>query len=259
MTRLSLSGVSVDFPIYHASARSMRRFALEGAFAGRFDFGSRIPVIRALSDVDLEVSDGDRLALVGANGAGKSTLLRTMAGVYAPVAGTIRRSGSLTPLLSPGLGLHRAATGLENIFLLGMQLDIPKSRMRSHVDEIVTWTELGPFIGAPLGTYSAGMIMRLAFAVSTSFPPDILLMDEWLGLGDAAFQKKAYQRMSAFVDKTSVLVLASQSAELLRTWCNRGILLDSGRIRARGPVEDLLPKTAPHVQEKRGLDPPPGS
>jgi ABC-2 type transport system ATP-binding protein/lipopolysaccharide transport system ATP-binding protein len=253
---MSLSGVSVDFPVYHASARSMRRFALQGAFAGRFDFGPRIPVIRALSDIDLEVREGDRLALIGDNGAGKSTLLRTMAGVYAPRAGIVRRSGRLTPLLSPGLGLHRAATGLENIFLLGMHLDIPQSQMRGHVEEIVAWTELGPFIGAPLATYSAGMIMRLAFAVSTSFPPDILLMDEWLGIGDAAFQAKAYERMSAFVDRTSILVLASQSAELLRTWCAQAIWLDSGRIRARGAVEELLRLSSPQGQETGGSEAP---
>jgi ABC-2 type transport system ATP-binding protein/lipopolysaccharide transport system ATP-binding protein len=147
----------------------------------------------------------------------------------------------MTPLLSLGLGLHQGATGLENIFLLGMHLDIPPHRMRSRVDEIVEWTELGPFIGAPLGTYSAGMIIRLAFAVSTSFPPDILLMDEWLGLGDTSFQDKAYARMSAFVNSTSVLVLASQSAELLRTWCNRAIRLEGGRISARGSADELLP------------------
>ena len=244
MTRVSLSGVNVEFPIYHASARSMRRFALQGAFGRRFDFDSRIPRIRALCDIDLDIVEGDRLALVGSNGAGKSTLLRTMAGVYEPKSGTIVRNGRLTPLLSAALGISLAATGLENIFLLGMHLDIAPQRMRSRLEEIVEWTELGPFIGAPLGTYSSGMIMRLAFAVSTSFPPDILLMDEWLGLGDARFQTKAYERMAAFVNSTSVLVLASQSGRLLETWCNKAVWLDGGRIRARGAVEDLLEQAA---------------
>ena len=244
MIRLSLSGVSVDFPIYHASARSMRRFALQGAFGRRLDLGGRHPSVSALSDIDLELGDGDRLALIGANGAGKTTLLRTIAGVYAPRAGTIRRSGRLMPLLSAGIGLNPSATGLENILLLGMHLGIPPAAMRPHVDEIVAWTELGPFLGAPLRTYSAGMIMRLAFAVSTAFPTDILVMDEWMGLADADFQLKAYERMSAFVDGASIVILASHSNPLLEIWCNRALRLDGGRIVDRGGVTELLGRRA---------------
>ena len=244
MTLLRLDGVSVEFPIYHASSRSIRRSALGGLIGGRLDLRGRHPTVTALRDIDLEVTDGDRLALIGPNGAGKSILLRTMAGVYAPVSGSVSRVGRMTPLLSHGLGLDLSATGLENIYLLGMHLDIPPREMRARIDEIVEWTELGPFIHAPMRTYSAGMVMRLTFAVSTSFPPEILLMDEWLALGDAAFQQKARQRMDDFVGGTNILVLASHSSELLDLGCNRAVRLASGSIVDRGSVSEMIDHAA---------------
>jgi len=244
MARLQLRGVSVEMPIYHASARSIRKAALSGAFARRFRNDRARPTVAALTDVDLDLKDGDRLALIGANGAGKSVLLRTMAGVYAPRKGTITRTGRLTPLLSHGTGLDLAATGLENIMLIAMHLDIPPSEMRSRVDEIVEWTQLGPFIGAPLRTYSAGMMVRLAFAASTSFAPDILLIDEWLGFVDPAFQQKAHRRMADFVRGSNILVLASHSSELVTLWCDTAVRLDGGRIVERGMASELLERSA---------------
>lgn len=240
MAGISLSGVSVDFPIYHANARSMRRFALQGALGRRLRIEGRHPAVTALSNIDLELRGGDRLAIVGPNGSGKSTLLRTMAGVYAPRTGTVSRAGTMTPLLSPATGIDLAATGLDNIFLIGMHQGIAPAKMRDFVDEIVEWTELGAFIGVPLRTYSAGMMLRLAFAVSTAVPPDILLMDEWVGVADADFQLKAYERMSRFVERTSILVLASHSEALLEIWCNRAVRLESGRIAASGTLAEIL-------------------
>ena len=244
MASLTLAGVTVDFPIYHASARSMRRFALEAALGRRFAMRGRRATVRALDRVDLELKDGDRVGLVGPNGAGKSTLLRTMAGVYAPSAGTVARSGSLASLLSLGMGLNMDASGRDNVRLLALHLDLSPSVIRAHTDEIVEWTELGAFIEAPLRTYSAGMVMRLAFAVSTAVAPDILLLDEWLGIGDAGFQAKAQARMARFVGGSSILVLASHSPTLLAQWCNRAVRLDAGRVAAEGPVAELLPKPA---------------
>ena len=239
MAKISLSGVSVEFPIYHASGQSMRRFALDKALGTNLDLQRRIATVRALRDVDLELREGDRLALIGPNGAGKSTLLRTMAGVYPPTRGRVTRSGRVTALLTQGLGLNLDRTGRENIFLLAMHLDMRPSIMRPLVDEIVEWTQLGPYIEAPLRTYSAGMIARLAFAVSTAVPPEILLLDEWLGIGDAAFQQKAYERMVAFVGHSGLLVLASHSVDLLTAWCDKAVRLDAGRIVAEGPVREI--------------------
>ena len=244
MAHLSLRGVSVDFPIYHASGRSMRRFALRGAFGRKLTLERGRATVAALRHIDLELKDGDRLALLGPNGAGKSILLRTMAGVYAPACGTVSRAGRLTPLLSHGIGVDLNATGLENIFLLGMHLDLHPQLLRRRVDEIVEWTELGPFLAAPLRTYSAGMIMRLAFAVSTCAPPDILLIDEWLGLVDAGFQHKAHQRMAAFVGGTSILVLASHAPDLVALWCSDAVRLEGGSIVERGAAADILASVA---------------
>jgi ABC-2 type transport system ATP-binding protein/lipopolysaccharide transport system ATP-binding protein len=247
MAWLSLSGVSVELPIYHASARSMRRSALQGALGRKVSVEGQRATVAALTDIDLELEDGARLALLGPNGAGKSILLRTLAGVYTPVRGRVRRTGKLTPLLSHGIGLDLNATGLENIFLLGMHLDLPPKDMRQRVEEIVEWTELGPFIAAPVRTYSAGMIMRLAFAVSTCAPADILLIDEWIGVVDAEFQEKAHARMAAFVGGTRILVLASHYQELVRLWCREAVRLEGGRIVARGTVEEILPAPMPDV------------
>lgn len=218
----------------------MRRLALPGRLGRKFEMESGRATVRALESVNLALAEGDRLAVVGPNGAGKTTLLKTMAGVYEPLAGEIVRQGRITPLLGLGMGLDMDATGIENIALLGMHLDIHPREMRTYVDEIVEWTGLGGFIHAPLRTYSAGMVMRLAFAASTAKAPEILLMDEWLGLGDADFQQKAYDRMAAFVGGSSMLVLASHSQALLEGWCTRAVRLESGRIVAEGAVSELL-------------------
>ena len=218
----------------------MRRLALPRRLGGRLDVTGGRATVRALDSVTLSLAEGDRLAVVGPNGAGKSTLLRAMAGVYEPLAGEVDRIGRVTPLLSIGMGLDMDASGIENILLLGMHLDIHPREMRGHVEEIIDWTELGPFAHAPLRTYSAGMVMRLAFAASTAKAPEILLMDEWLGVGDAAFQQKAYDRMAAFVGGSAILVLASHSEALLAGWCTRAVRLESGKIAAEGRVADLV-------------------
>jgi ABC-type polysaccharide/polyol phosphate transport system ATPase subunit len=247
LSGLILHDVTVDFPIYHASTRSLRRLAFAGALGGRIDFAHSRAMVRALQDVSLELGSGDRLALIGRNGAGKSTLLRTIAGVYEPGRGTVVRRGRITPLLSLGMGMHLDASGLENILVLGMHLGIPPREVRPLIDEIVEWTQLGAFIEAPMRTYSAGMVMRLAFAVSTAGSPEILLMDEWLGLGDEEFQLKAQERMTTFVGNAGVLILASHNADLLKTWCNQAIRLEAGQIVESGSVQDLLQERAHSV------------
>lgn len=250
MARIRLDGVSVEFPVYDVAARSMRRFGL-AALGGKLDLAGRRASVTALASIDLELKEGDRLALSGPNGAGKTTLLRTLAGIYAPTAGRRTSTGRIAALLGTHAGLDLDATGLENIMLLGIHLDIPPRDMRRNVPEIVEWAGLGPFIAAPLRTYSAGMITRLAFAVVTARPPEILLMDEWLGLGDAEFQVKAYERMSAYVGGASILVLASHAQDLLTRWCTTALRLDGGRIVRRGSVAEVL-----GVAET-GLSPPP--
>jgi ABC-2 type transport system ATP-binding protein/lipopolysaccharide transport system ATP-binding protein len=241
MASLRLRNVSVDFPMYQGSSRSLKKLLFATTTQGNLarDATDRITV-RALNDVTLDVEDGERIALIGANGAGKTTLLRVLAGIYGPTRGRVYTSGRISALLSVSVGLNPEATGRENIILRGIYMDIHPREMRERVDEIAEFTELGAYLDMPVRTYSAGMMVRLGFAVSTCVHPEILLMDEWLSAGDASFMAKAQQRMEQFVDSSSVMVLASHSQDLLRKWCNRGLLLRQGRVESYGAIDDVI-------------------
>jgi ABC-2 type transport system ATP-binding protein/lipopolysaccharide transport system ATP-binding protein len=235
-----LRDVSVEFPVYSGGSRSLRKLLLHTTTQGNIgkDARDRISVL-ALGDVNLDIRHGDRLALVGVNGAGKTTLLKVLAGIYEPTRGAIYASGRVSALLTATVGLDAEATGRENIVMRGMFMDVHPRRMRAHIDEIAEFTELGYYIDMPVRTYSAGMVIRLCFAVATAFPPEILLMDEWLAAGDAGFLAKAHQRIEQFVAGSSILVLASHALPLLKEWCNRAILLDQGHIVASGSVDEI--------------------
>jgi ABC-2 type transport system ATP-binding protein/lipopolysaccharide transport system ATP-binding protein len=237
---LCLRDVSVEFPIYSGGSRSLKKMLLHSTTQGNLarDASDRITVL-ALNGITLDINHGDRLAIIGANGAGKSTLLKVLAGIYAPTGGRMHAEGRVSALLTASVGLNPDATGRENIIIRGMYMDVHPRDMRAHVDEIADFTELGSFIDMPVRTYSSGMMVRLCFAVATSLRPEILLMDEWLAAGDAAFLHKARQRMEDFVAGTSILVLASHAMPLLEEWCNRAILLDRGRIVASGGVKEI--------------------
>jgi ABC-2 type transport system ATP-binding protein/lipopolysaccharide transport system ATP-binding protein len=241
MSFLRLHDVSVEFPIYQASSRSLKKLLLASSTRGNLgrDAKDRINV-RALSRVSFDVADGDRFALIGLNGAGKTTLLKVLAGVYEPTSGHFSSSGRVSSLLDMNLGFNFDATGRENIILRGMYMGIHPREMRERAAEAAEFTKLGEYLDMPVRTYSAGMIIRLAFAASTCTPPDILIMDEWLTAGDAQFLEKAQRRVESFVRTSSILVLASHSLELIQQWCNRGILLHQGRTLMIGPVEEVI-------------------
>jgi ABC-type polysaccharide/polyol phosphate transport system ATPase subunit len=241
MAFLRARNLSVEFLMYQGSSRSLKKMLVATTTQGNLarDATDRINV-RALNDVTLDIEDGDRVGLIGANGAGKTTLLRVMAGIYSPTRGELDSSGKISALLDISLGLNPEATGRENIVLRGIYMDIHPREMRTRVDEIVEFTELGSYIDMPVRTYSAGMMVRLGFAISTCMPAEILLMDEWLSAGDARFLDKAQRRMERFVGSSSILVLASHSTDLLCKWCNRGIMLQHGRIVAHGDVNDVV-------------------
>lgn len=237
---LHLRDLSVEFPIYSGGSRSLKKLLFNRSTIGNLARDSRDRVtVKALSNIDLDIAHGDRLAIIGANGAGKSTLLKVLAGIYAPTGGRFAANGRVSALLTASVGLNPDATGRENIVTRGMYMDVHPREMRARVDEIAEFTELGYYIDMPVRTYSSGMMVRLCFAVATSVHPEILLMDEWLAAGDAGFLAKARQRMEDFLAGTSILVLASHSIGLLREWCNRAILLDRGRIVAAGSVDDV--------------------
>ena len=241
MASLRLESVTVDIPVYSTGARSLKKRLLHRGTGGRIapGAGNRLRV-RALDDVTLALKHGDRIGLVGPNGAGKTTLLRVLAGAYEPTRGRIERRGRTASLLNVSLGIDSEATGYENIMTRGLFLGLRPQQVRARMDEIAAFTELGEYLAMPVHTYSAGMRLRLAFAVCTCFDPEILLMDEWLGMGDHAFVDKAKRRLEQFVGRAGILVLASQNIFLLQRVCDMGILLDAGRVKCFGPIDDVL-------------------
>jgi ABC-2 type transport system ATP-binding protein/lipopolysaccharide transport system ATP-binding protein len=238
---IELRHVSITFPIYDASSRSLKKRVLPGRTGGRIGEGDgHISVVQALDDVSLSLAHGDRVGLVGHNGAGKTTLLRVLAGLYEPGAGEVDVDGKVAPLFDIALGMDPEATGYDNIFLRGLFLGMSRKEIRARLGGIAEFTELGEFLNLPLRTYSAGMRMRLAFAVSTSITPEILLLDEGIGAGDAAFLEKANKRLSDFTDQAGIIVLASHSDGLIRRMCSTAVLMERGRAIAIGGVDEIL-------------------
>jgi ABC-type polysaccharide/polyol phosphate transport system ATPase subunit len=251
MVSVELCNVSVFFPVFDASAQSLKKKVIALSTGGRIgrDAADHV-VVQALDSVDLSLKRGDRLALLGRNGAGKSTLLRVMAGIYEPTRGSIRVQGRVAALLGGSPGMDPDSTGRENIVLHGLYLGLSKSDIKRHTEAIIEFTELGSFIDLPLRTYSTGMRARLSFGIATAVVPEILLLDEGIGAGDAAFIEKANRRLNEFIGGTGILVLASHSEGLVRQFCNRYALLNQGRISsmAQGPgaFEELTSAQSPH-------------
>ena len=238
MASIQLESVSVNFPIYNFSARSLKKKFLQFTTGGVLDDREKVIFVKALDKVMLEFKHGDRVGLIGHNGAGKSTLLRVLAKIYEPTTGYMNCEGKVSPLLNIMLGINPESTGYENITLRGLLLGLTHKEIEIKLNQIAKFTELGDYLFAPVRTYSSGMQLRLAFAVATCIKPDILLMDEMIGVGDSAFLKKAQLRLSKFIDQSSILVLASHSHATIQTLCNKVVLLEKGKVLFFGPVEE---------------------
>jgi lipopolysaccharide transport system ATP-binding protein len=221
----------VEFPIYGTKSRSLKNTMIRAATGGVLakDAADRV-VVRALDHVSFEWREGDRVGLVGHNGSGKTTLLRAIAGIYEPVGGSLIVEGRVASMLSLTLGMDPEATGYENIFLRGVTMGLTRQQVEEIVQDVCDFSELGDYIEMPMRTYSSGMAMRLAFAISTSVKADILLMDEWLSVGDASFAEKSKKRLSELIDQAKILVLASHSPDVIRANCSKVVHLDHGRI-----------------------------
>lgn len=241
MASVILEGISVTFPVYSTNARSLKNGVLSIATGGRIGIDRADTLhVKALDNVSLAFEHGDRVGLVGHNGAGKSTLLQVLAGIYEPVSGRVYCEGRIASMFNPMLGMDVDSTGYENILQSGLFLGLKPAEIETKAEEIAEFTELGSYLAMPMRTYSAGMKTRLAFAVSTCIDPDILLMDEWLSAGDASFVGKAQKRLAQLVDSAAIMVLASHSANLIRKTCNKGVLLEHGKVVSFGQVNEVL-------------------
>jgi lipopolysaccharide transport system ATP-binding protein len=248
MARIVAEGLAIEFPLYHLGARSLKKRLLAATpLRMRTDHANRI-VVAALRDLSFRIGRGERVALVGPNGAGKTTLLRTLAGVYEPVAGRLLVEGAIGSLIDPAAGMDPDATGRENIFLRGLFRGMSEEESAALVDDVAGFAGLGEFLDVPVRTYSAGMNIRLSFAMATAMTPQVLLMDEWFLAGDADFMAKAAGRLARLVTAADILVIATHDMAIVRQWCTRAIRLESGRITADGPVDEVLgavPEPAP--------------
>ena len=194
----------------------------------------------ALRDINIELMRGEVFGIVGRNGAGKSTLLKVIAKVLRPTHGRVWVKGNVAPLLEMGAGFHPELTGRENVYLYGAVLGHSPEEMTEKFDRIVDFAELREFIDSPLRTYSTGMVSRLGFSVATDIKPDILIVDEILGVGDEAFQRKSRDRMLSFCEQGATVILVSHSSELMRSLCDRAVWLERGQTQMIGPAEEVV-------------------
>ncbi|MGX9276950.1 ABC transporter ATP-binding protein [Pantoea ananatis] len=236
-TYLNLKNVSVSYPIFDVKTRSLKANFVRLTTGGVISSNAKLVTVDALKNISLDLKHGDRIALIGHNGAGKSTLLKTMAGIYEPTHGTISSRGSIASLLDINLGVNPESSGRENIFSRGMLLGMSKKQINETIEEIINFTDLADFIDLPVRTYSSGMAVRLAFAISTSVKPDILLLDEVIGAGDANFMEKARKRILNLIESVGILVFSSHSESDVKSFCTKGIVLNAGKIVFHGDID----------------------
>lgn len=240
MTHIRLADIAVEFPIHNSCSRSLQLHVL-ASVGGRLAEHRKCVIIQALDGICLDLRDGDRVGVVGHNGAGKTTLLRVLAGVYQPTRGTLSIAGSLSSFTDITLGMDLEATGLENIIFRSVFMGLSFSEARKLSPSIEEFSELGEYLRMPVRTYSTGMFLRLAFAISTAIEPDIVIMDEMISAGDAHFIVKAHGRLTSLLQRIKILVLATHDAAIMQKLCNKVIWLERGQIRKIGSFEEVYP------------------
>jgi ABC-2 type transport system ATP-binding protein/lipopolysaccharide transport system ATP-binding protein len=250
VAKINLSNVSVEIPVFDVSATSLRKVLL-GSVGGQFNRSGSQVLVRALKDLTFEAHDGDRIGVIGRNGSGKTTLLRVLSDVYPPTQGSVEIAGRVSPMFEATLGMSADATGMENIRICGMLWGLSDEQIGQGIDDIVAFTELGDYINVPVRTYSMGMFLRLAFAIATLREPEILLLDEVIGVGDAAFFDKAYARLMGMVRQSRILVIASHGEKIIRDLCNKVIWLNNGTLMEFGDVDTVF--AAYHKDIAKGM------
>lgn len=203
----------------------------------------------ALKNLDFEIKHRERVALIGGNGSGKTTLLKVLAGIYHPQKGQYFSQGNIFTLFNVGIGSRHELSGIENIKIQCLMAGIPTEQVPEYVQEVVEFSELGEVINEPMKTYSAGMAMRLQFAIATTLEPEILLLDEWIGAGDKAFQDKASARLDKFVSSSNTFLLASHNPSIVKKYCQRALWLKDGELFGDGPVDTVLREYNAYVRK----------
>lgn len=239
---IKLESVYLDIPLRRRTSRGFirqRRARIESRGSAESTGLGRPNVFRALEDLNLELSEGQRLVLLGANGAGKTTFLRLLAGIFPPTKGLVEVAGHVRSLLDLNVGIDPQMSGKEAIFARGLLLGFSPSALRRKMDEIIDFADIGDFIHLPTSTYSSGMLLRLATSVSLAFPADVLLLDEWLVVGDKAFSEKIQTRLNSYLSSTSLLVMATHSREISRNYGTHSLVLEGGRISDFGRCGDV--------------------
>lgn len=238
MAFIKLDSVIVDFPVYGVSSRSLKKQLLRLGSGGKLGASeSHVVMVRALDGITLNIEHGDRVGIIGQNGSGKSTLLRVIAEIYAPIYGTCVVDGKISALLDVMLGMDPESTGYENIVLRGIINGLSRKEIHIKQDEIAQFTGLKDYLSLPVRTYSLGMQLRLAFSIATAILPEILVLDEIVGSGDAAFMEKARDRFDAMIKASHIVVLASHDLKIIESFCNKVLWLDAGKIAFYGDAK----------------------
>ena len=253
---IRVAGVSKDFLLPH-----LRQTTLKGKALNMFRKSRTIEVQEALRDISFEVERGEFLGVIGRNGSGKSTLLKILAGIYMPTRGTVTVGGKLVPFIELGVGFNGELTGRENVYLNGALLGFSKSEVDAMYHDIVAFAELEDSMDQKLKNYSSGMQVRIAFSVATRARADILLIDEVLAVGDAAFQRKCFEHFRALKKSDTTIVFVTHGMDAVRQFCDRAILIEECSIIAQGGAEDVAAQytelftpqstATPHPQGKR--------
>ncbi|QDT36373.1 ABC transporter ATP-binding protein [Stratiformator vulcanicus] len=237
MRQINLSNAKLTFDVYDDKSFSFKQAFISWMLRRPQPRRRRI---EAIKDVTLSIVEGERVGIIGNNGSGKSTILRMMAGVYPPTAGRCEIDGNVNALFDFSLGFEQNATGRDNVYYRGYLQGQSPSSIRNHIDEIIEFSELDEFIDIPIRCYSAGMLVRLGFAISTAVDPDILLIDECLAAGDASFQAKAAARMDEMISRAQLIVLVSHDLGAIERLCTRVVWMERGNVVLDGPAADVI-------------------
>lgn len=241
MSSITVENLDLVYPLLGVNSRSLKKSLLNIATGGNLKAVKGTPVVvKALNNISFELNKGDRLGLIGHNGSGKSTLLRVLAGVYAPTSGIVSVSGSISSLFDVNIGIQPNLSGYQNIKTRGLILDMSDKDIDKLIPEIEEFTELGNYLSTPVNIYSSGMAVRLSFGLSTAIEPDILLIDEVFGAGDAQFVSKAEKRMNECISKSNIVVMASHVDSIIQDFCNKALWLEHGCIKGFGETKVVL-------------------